>query len=76
MQQGSTNTKVQFVLRSTKGDCGSSTESFINHLKSKHRIHVTHQSEDHKTIPAQEEIQSQIVKVEVSLFEVTKKKVK
>jgi len=23
-----------------------------NHLKSKHRIHVTHEGENHKTIPA------------------------
>jgi len=58
--QGSTNTKIQFVLRYTKGG-GSSTESLINHLKSKHRIHIIHESEDHKTIPAQEEIISQIV---------------
>jgi len=43
-------------------------------LKSKHRIHVTHESEDHKTIPAQEEILSQIVKKEMSLFEATKKR--
>jgi len=58
--QGSTNTKIQFVLRYTKGG-GSSTESLINHFKSKHRIHIIHESEDHKTIPAQEEIISQIV---------------
>jgi len=47
---------VQCVLRYTKGG-GSSTKSLINHLKSKHRIH---ESEDHKTIPAQEQIQSQL----------------
>jgi len=40
-------------------------------LKSKHRIHA---DEDHKTIPAQEEIRSQIVKKEMSLFETTKKR--
>jgi len=61
------------VLRYTKRG-GSSTESLINHLKSKHRIQVTHESEDHKTIPAQEEILSQIVKKEMSLFEATKKR--
>jgi len=38
-------------------------------LKSKHRIH---ESEDHKTIPAQEEILSQIVKNEMSIFEAAK----
>jgi len=43
-------------------------------LKSKHRIHVTHESEDHETIQAQEEILSQIVKKEMSLFEATKKR--
>jgi len=64
---------VQFVLRYTKGG-GSSTESLINHLKSKHGIHVTHEREDHKTIPAQEEILSQVVKKEMSLFETTKKR--
>jgi len=42
-------------------------------LKSKHRIHVIHDSEGNKTIPAQEEIRSQIVK-EMSLFEATKKR--
>jgi len=31
MQQGSSNTKVQFVLRYTKGGA-SNTESLINHL--------------------------------------------
>jgi len=43
----------------------------ISHLKSKHRIH---ESEDHRTIPAQEEIRSQIVIKEMSLFEATKKR--
>jgi len=43
-------------------------------LKSKHRIHVILESEDHETIPAQEEIQSQIVKKEMSLFEAKKKR--
>jgi len=46
----------------------------INQLKSKHRIHVTHEGEDHKTIPAQEEIRSQIVKNEMSLFEAANKR--
>ena len=64
---------MQFVLRYTKGG-GSSTKSFINNLKSKHRIHVIHESEATKTILAQEEIQSQIVKKEMSLFEATKKR--
>jgi len=64
---------VQFVLRYTKGG-GSSTESLINHLKSNHRTHVTHESEDHKTIPAQEDILSQIVKKEMNLSEATKKR--
>jgi len=32
--------------------------SLINHLKSKHRIHVILESEDQKTILAQEEIRS------------------
>jgi len=70
MQQDSTNTKVQFVLRYTKGG-GSSNES-LNHLKLKHRIHVNLEGEDHKTIPAQEEIRSQIMKKK-SLFEAIKK---
>jgi len=73
MQQGSTNTKVQFVLLYTKGG-GSSTERLINYLKSKHRIRVIHEGEDHKTIQAQEEIRSRIVKKERSLFEATKKR--
>jgi len=64
---------VQFELRYTKGG-GSSTESLISHLKSKHIIHIIHESEDHKTIPAQEEIRSQIVIKEMSLFEATKKR--
>jgi len=53
--QGST--KVQFVLLYIKGG-GSNTESLISHLKSKNRIH---EGENHKTIPAQEEIRSQTV---------------
>jgi len=52
---------VQFVLRETNAG-GSSTESLINHLKSKHRIHVILEGDDHKTIPEQEEIRSQTVK--------------
>jgi len=43
-------------------------------LKSKHRIHGIHAGEDHKAIPAQEEIQSQIVIKEISFFEATKKR--
>jgi len=61
------------VLRETNVG-GSSTESLIHHLKSKHRIHVILESEDQKTIPAQEGMRSQIVKKEMSLFEVTKKR--
>jgi len=63
---------VQVVHRYTKGG-GSSTACVINHLKSKHRIH---ESENHKTIPAQEEIGSQIVIKEMSLFEATNKRSK
>jgi len=61
------------VLRYTKGG-GSSIKSLINHLKSKHRIRVIYEGEDHKTIQAQEEIRSQIVKKKRSLFEATKKR--
>jgi len=61
---------VQFVLRYTR--VGSSTESLINHLNSKHRIHGIHGSEDQKTIPAQEEIRSQTVIQEMSLLKATK----
>jgi len=43
-------------------------------LKSKHITHVIHESEDNKTIPAQDEIRSQIVIKEMSLFEVAKKR--
>jgi len=57
------------VLRETNAG-GSSA----NHLKSKDRIHVILESEDQKTIRAQEEIRSQIVKKEMSLFEATKKR--
>jgi len=64
---------VQFVLRYAKGG-GSNTESLINHLKSKHRIHAILGSEDHKTIPAQGEIRSQIVKTKTSIFEATNKR--
>jgi len=60
------------VLRYTNGG-GSSTEGLINHLKSKQRIHVIHEGEDHKAIPAQEEIRSQIMK-KIGLFEATKKR--
>jgi len=49
--------------------------TMINNLKLKHRIHVTHESEDHKTILlAQEEIQQQVVKKAMSFFEATKKR--
>ena len=40
----------------------------------KHRIHVILDSEDHKTIPAQEEIRSQIMIKEMCLFEAAKKR--
>jgi len=43
-------------------------------LKLKHILQVILENEDHKTIPAQEEIRSQIVKKEMSLFEATKKR--
>jgi len=66
---------VQFVLRYTNGIV-SSTKSLINHLKSNNRTHVILACEDHKTIPAQEEIRSQIVIKEMSLFEATKKRPK
>jgi len=61
---------MQFVFRYAKGG----VESLISYLKSKHRIHVILESEDHKTIPAQEEIRSQTVIKEKRLFEVTKKR--
>jgi len=64
---------VQVVLRYTKGG-GSSTESLINHLKSKHTIQASLESEDHNIIPAQEEIRSQIVIKEMGLSETTKKR--
>jgi len=72
IKQHSTGTKAQFVLCESNAG-GSSTESLINHLK-KHRIHVILESEDHKTIPEEEEIQSQIVKKEMSHIEATKKR--
>jgi len=43
-------------------------------VQSKHRIHVILESEDHITVPAPEEIQSQVVKKEMSLFESTRKR--
>jgi len=55
---------MQFVLRYTKGR-GSSTDCLISYFKSKHRIP---ESENHKTIPAQEEIRSQIVIKEIWVF--------
>ena len=64
---------MQFVLRYAKGGA-SSTESLINHLKSKHRIQIFLESEDHNIIPAQEEIRSKIVIKEMSLSEATKKR--
>jgi len=53
--------QAQFVLLETNAG-RSSTKSLINHLNSKLRIHVILESEDQKTIRAQEEIRSQIVK--------------
>jgi len=73
IKQRSTNNKAQFVLRETNVS-GSNTESLINRLKSKHRIHVILESDDHKTIPEQEKIRSQIVKKKMSLFEASKKR--
>jgi len=73
IKQRSTNNKAQFVLRESNAG-GSRSEILITHLKSKHRIHVILESEDHKTNPEQEEIRSQIVKKEMSLFEATKKR--
>ena len=69
---------MQFALRYTSYTKAgaSSTESLINHLKSKHTIYVIHESEDHETIPAQEEILSQIVKKEMNIFDPTKKRSK
>jgi len=61
------------VLRESNAG-GSSTEGLINHLKPKHRIHVILESEDPKAIAEQEEIRSQIVKKEISLFEAPKKR--
>jgi len=72
MKQGSTNNKLQLMFRYARGG-GSSTIRLFKHLKSKHRIHAIHESEDHKTILAQEEIRSQIVKKETSLPETAKK---
>ena len=71
--------RIQFndVRNQSKSEAyagGSSTESLINHLKSKDRIHIIHESEDHKTIPEQVEIRSQIVNKEMSLFEAPKKR--
>jgi len=60
------------VFRYTKRGV-SSTESLINHLKSKNRIQAFLESEDHNIIPGQEEIRSQIVIKEMSLFEATNK---
>jgi len=51
---------------------GSSTKRLISHLKSKHRVYVIHDSENHKTILAQKDIRSQTVKTEMSVFESTK----
>ena len=61
------------MLHYTKGGVWS-TESLINQLKSKHKIHVINESEDRKTIPAQKEILSQILNKEMSLFDATKKR--
>jgi len=62
---------VQFAFRYAKGG-GSSTKHLFKHLKSNHRINVIHESDDHKIIPAQEEIRLQIVKKETSLPKTTK----
>jgi len=43
--------KVKFVLRYTR-----SFKHCKFNLKSKHSIHVIHESEDYKTIPAQKDI--------------------
>jgi len=64
---------VQFLLSETNAG-SSSTKRLINHLKSKHRVQVILESEEHKTVPAQEEIRSQIVKKETRVFEVAKKR--
>ena len=64
---------MPFVLRYTKRGA-SSIESLIKHLKSQHRIQAILESEGHNTTPAQEEIRSQIVIKEMSLFEATKKR--
>ena len=64
---------MHFVLRYTKG-VASSTKRLINHLKSKHKIQVIIESEDHNPIPAQKETRSKIVITEMSLFEATKKR--
>jgi len=64
---------MQFVLRYTRRGA-SSTESLINHMKSQYRIQVILESEGHKTTTAQEEIRSQIVIKEMSLFEAAKKR--
>ena len=37
---------------------GSRTKRLISHMESKHIINTIHESEDHKTIPAQEEMPS------------------
>jgi len=68
MKQGSATPKCNLCsVILNAGD--SKTKSLIRHLKPKHRIHVILESEDHKTIPAQEEIRLQTVKKEMSLFE-------
>ena len=60
------------LLRTNAGD--SNTKRSINNVQSKHRIHVILESEDHVTVPAPEEIRSQIVKKEMSLLEATRKR--
>ena len=60
------------LLKTNAGD--SNTKRSINNVQSKNRIHVILESEDHITVPAPEEIRSQIVKKEMSLSEATRKR--
>jgi len=63
IQQDSANAEVPFVLPYAIGGGGSITEDLINHSKSKQNI-----------FHAQEKIQSQIVKKEMSAFEAVKER--
>jgi len=60
------------LLETNAGD--SKTKRAINHVQSKHRIHVILESEQHTTVPAPENIRSQIVKKEMTLFVATGKR--